>query len=117
MIIHAAAESARGTVPGTFAIALAADGERDLLRLEERLARAGIPHSAFREPDPPYCGELMAVGIEPVMDRREVKRFVKRFSLLGGHCGRVAQLPERGSRPRSLVQVQPRPSCSCSSIG
>ena len=96
MIIHASAESSRGTTPGTFAVALAANGERDLLRLEERLVAADIPHSAFREPDAPYYGALMAVGIEPVIDRKQVKRFVGRFSLLGGHCGWVAQLSERG---------------------
>lgn len=96
MIIHASAESSRGTVPGTFAIALVADSELDLLRLEQKLLGAGVPHSAFREPDPPYNGALMAVGIEPVTDRKRVKRFVGRFSLLGGHCGWVAQLSERG---------------------
>lgn len=84
MILHAAAESSNGTIPGkTYAVALSSKGEEALLRLEERLCFEGIPHSAFREPDPPYCNALMAIGINPVEDRRMVRRFVKNFPLLG----------------------------------
>jgi hypothetical protein len=86
MIIHAAGESACGVVPGTFAVALAAKNERELLKLEARLRGANVPHSAFREPDPPWGGALMSIGIEPVQDRRAVRRFLRGFSLLGaGH--------------------------------
>lgn len=83
MAIHAAAESAKGTCPGTHVVALSAEGEAELLRLEQRLTFEQIPHSAFREPDVPWNGALMAVGIEPVEDRRMVRRFLKGFSLLG----------------------------------
>jgi len=83
MILHAAAESSSGTVPGTFAVALSAPNEESLLELETKLAWAQIHHSAFREPDPPHNGALMAIGINPVGDRRMVRRFLKGFPLVG----------------------------------
>ncbi len=83
MLIHASAESSNGTVPGTYAIALSAESEEALSRLEQKLIWAGVPHSAFREPDAPYYGALMSIGIEPVEDRRMVRRFLKGFPLLG----------------------------------
>lgn len=83
MIIHAAGESAVNVTPGTYAVALSACNERQLLKLEERLTWEQVPHAAFREPDPPWNGSLMAVGIEPVDNRRVVQRFLKGFYLIG----------------------------------
>jgi len=83
MILHAAAESALGTAPGTFAVALSAPNAESLEQLEQKLTFAQIAHSAFREPDPPFNGALMAIGINPVEDRRMVRRFIKGFPLVG----------------------------------
>jgi hypothetical protein len=44
---------------------LSIQDEAALLRLEEDLKLAGIPHRAIREPDAPYNGALMAIGIQP----------------------------------------------------
>jgi len=64
--IHAAGESSDGNVPkGTYAIALAARDELHLHRVEKKLRASGIPHVAIREPDAPYFGALMAIGIAP----------------------------------------------------
>lgn len=82
MIIHAAGESANNVTAGTFAVALGASSEQQLLKLEERLTWEQVPHAAFREPDAPFNGALMSIGIEPV-DRRHVRRFLKNFSLIG----------------------------------
>ena len=49
MLIHAAGESSPGNLPrGTFAIALAAKSEFQLLALEQRLISQNIPHAAIR---------------------------------------------------------------------
>ena len=101
MLIHAAAESAKDIVPGTFAIALWADSEEDLLCLEEKLFEAGIAHSSYRESDQPYSNELMAVGIQPV-ERRVVKRFVRKFKLVG-HGGAMGIGHSVGSSPASSI--------------
>ena len=86
MIIHASAESIREIVPrGTFAVALESPNEERLLKLEEKLIREGISHIAFREPD--YDNQLMSVGLEPVSDRRMVRRLLKGFSMYGGNHG------------------------------
>lgn len=47
-----------------------------------QLQRRGIAHRAIREPDPPYCGALMAIGIEPVVDRRVLKKVTGSLPLL-----------------------------------
>lgn len=85
MIIHAAGESAHGVVPGTYAVALVAKDERELLKVESRLKEADVPYAAFREPDHPWNGSLMSIGIEPVKDRRMVRRLLRGLSLLGAN--------------------------------
>ena len=42
---------------------------------------AGVAHRAIRESDPPYDGELLAIGLEPA-PREEVRAFVSSLPLL-----------------------------------
>ncbi|HLT39279.1 MAG TPA: hypothetical protein VK034_23505 [Enhygromyxa sp.] len=82
-LIHAAGESAGGRLPeSTIAVALAARDEAQLVEIEQQLRRSAIPHRAIREPDPPWHGALMAIGIEPVADRGAVRRVIGSLSLL-----------------------------------
>ena len=83
MIVHAAGESAVNVKQGTYAVVLAARDEAHITNLEKRLQLQSIPHAAFREPDR-NC-ELMSIGINPVEDRRSVRRFLRGFSLFGGN--------------------------------
>jgi len=83
MIVHAAGESATDVQRGTFAVVLGAQDEAHLNKLEKRLQLQSIPHAAFREPDRNY--ELMSIGINPVEDRRTVRRFLRGFPILGGN--------------------------------
>jgi len=83
MLVHAAANSHTGTAPDTRAVVLTTPSENGLLCLERRLLFEGINHHAFREPDPPYNGQLMAIGIAPANDSRIVRPLLKGFSLLG----------------------------------
>lgn len=76
MIIHAAANSSLGTSPETYAVALYARGEQELLRLERQLCFDQVPHCAYRDP------ELMAIGINP-LPRYIVRRYTKTFTLIG----------------------------------
>ena len=65
-LIHAAGESSTGDLEeGTFAIALSARDEADLLAIADRLSAASIQYTAIREPDAPYDGQLMALGLRP----------------------------------------------------
>jgi hypothetical protein len=87
MIAHAAAISAHGTHDETHVLVLEAPGEFELLRLESQLRGVlGDWVEAFRELDPPYNGQLMSIGIEPVAwhyaDPRTIRRFLKKFPLL-----------------------------------
>lgn len=80
--IHAAGESSPGQLPeNTYAVALAAENEEDLLVLEFKLKRAGIPHKTIREPDEPYLGAAMAIGIVPC-GRSTVRKLLSRFPLI-----------------------------------
>lgn len=82
-LTHAAGESSPGKLPsGTRAIVLAVDSERALALLEERLRQAGLDHVAIREPDPPWSGALMAIGLMPVRTTAQVRRVLARLPLL-----------------------------------
>ncbi len=79
-LIHAAGESSPGDLSsGTYAIALAAKSELQLLALEQRLISQNIPHAAIREPD--WDGQLMAIGIAPC-DRSIVRKEVSQLPLI-----------------------------------
>ena len=82
-LIHAAGASSPGALPpDTRAIALMVDGEAELALLAERLELASVPHVMIREPDPPWSGALMAIGIPPLADPRAARRVLARLSLL-----------------------------------
>jgi hypothetical protein len=82
MIVHAAGESAAGLEAGTHAVALHASPE-ELGALERELRWHGVAHAAIREPDPPWCGALMAIGVTPARDRR-VRRLLAHLPLVRG---------------------------------
>lgn len=72
-LVHAAGESAGGELPpGVRAVVLAVPDERSLVRVAARLHDLGVPHRVIREPDPPWCGAAMAIGMCPIAetDRR-----------------------------------------------
>ncbi len=80
--VHAAGESSTGNLPdGTRAVVLAAENQAKLLAIERNLLENGIVFTAIREPDPPYLGELMAIGIKPT-DKSSVYPFLKKLPLL-----------------------------------
>jgi hypothetical protein len=83
-MIHAAGESVSDPVPkGTHAVALMARSEQDLERIERGLQDNDVPHVAVREPDEPWCGALMAIGIRPMpATNPNLRRAVKRLPLL-----------------------------------
>lgn len=82
-LIHAAGESSPGNLPtGTRAVALAVDDESSLERIEARLIQKEIPHIAIREPDLPWNGAIMAIGLHPVIDRKPIRKVLGRLPLL-----------------------------------
>lgn len=65
--LHAATESLR-RLPvdtDTHAAILVAETSADLERLSETLRGAGIHHALILEPDAPYHGAAVALGVEP----------------------------------------------------
>lgn len=80
-VTHAAGESAGcPTSPGTYAVVLQAPQDR-LEALERLLEAQGVPFRAIRESDPPYSGELMAIGLQPAR-KDQVQKYVSNLPLL-----------------------------------
>lgn len=82
-IIHAAGHSAGvGQLhQSTYAVALSCRDEGDLRALAERLKAAGVPLHLIHEPDAPYNGQLMAIGLEPNYKSR-FKKFLSNLPLI-----------------------------------
>lgn len=81
-IAHAAGESAPGDLPsGTHAIVLAAASELDLGKLADKLDAYGVEFVRVLEPDAPYGGALMALGLRP-RRKEEVRRYLSSLPLL-----------------------------------
>lgn len=65
-IVHAAGESSPGNLPeSTHAVVLAVPGEEALERIFVRLVRSQVAFKAICEPDAPWNGQMMAIGLVP----------------------------------------------------
>jgi len=67
---------------GTHAVALGADDEAGLHTVERRLLELQVPHKAVREPDEPWCGALMAIGVVPMVPTKQLRKATRRLQLL-----------------------------------
>lgn len=82
MLVHAAGESAPGDLPPTtYAVVLAVPTESELARVADLLERKDIAFVAIREPDPPWSGQLMALGCRPG-EKGVVGRWLSHLPLL-----------------------------------
>ena len=57
------------------------DDREQIPGIVNSLKTLGVPHRAIREPDPPYRGELLAIGLEPAV-RSKVSHYVSSLPLL-----------------------------------
>ena len=85
--IHAAGWSAQladaqSASPPTIAVALAASPD-ELAALARRLASAGVRHVLVHEPDEPWRGALMAIGVVP-SPRAVVRHHLAHLRLVRG---------------------------------
>lgn len=83
-IVHAAGESAALVPPTqtTHAVVLQADDEAVLQALEAILRLAQVAFVAIREPDAPFFGQLVAIGLAPIQRTSRLKKILSRFQLL-----------------------------------
>jgi len=64
--VHAAGESSDGKLkPGTYAVALGVETEKQLHALADELEAKGVPVHRVEESHGKYAGQLMALGIAP----------------------------------------------------
>jgi hypothetical protein len=107
-VVHAAGESARlaARLPrGTHAVVLGASGEA-LRALERTLTSAGIPHAAIREPDPPYAGALLAIGVQPA-PRASLRRHLGKLRLLAENARDRARPNDSATAANEAAHVEP----------
>ena len=91
-VTHAAGASAarwgfqsdapRGLPEDTHAVVLSVPGEPELHVIAAALRAAGVRLLEVREPDPPWDGALMALGLLPVRDRSSIRQVLSRLPLL-----------------------------------
>ena len=82
MLVHAAGESSPGNLPeNTHAIVLIVPDEPALAALAERLGKFGVAHVTIREPDAPWNGAMMSIGVVPAR-REDLKRHLSSLPLL-----------------------------------
>jgi hypothetical protein len=82
-VIHAAGESSPGNLPeATHAVALHAKDEAQLLKIERALHEAGFQFKAIREPDAPWSGALMAIGLSPVTRSPTLRQLLGKLPLV-----------------------------------
>lgn len=70
--------------------------ERQLREIARKLQLNGIQHVAIQEIDPPWDGQMTAIGIVPLSDRTQVKKILSSLPLLGktnmpGQCENAQQ--------------------------
>lgn len=76
----------------TTIIVMGARNEAKLLKFEKKLQALGIPYVADREPDAPYFGQLMSIGLWPGLhgDLTEVVNDFQRFKFNFGSANESA---------------------------
>ena len=70
-------------VTKTIAVVLSARNEARLAWLERQLKKHKIKHKAIREPDAPWDGQLMAIGLHPCERSELLAKLFKDYQLLG----------------------------------
>lgn len=81
-LVHAAGESSPGKLPPhTFAFALVVKDEAELKELGWQLFKNGVPHRSIYEPDAPWNGQMMAIGVVPG-PRPFLRKFFSKLPLL-----------------------------------
>jgi peptidyl-tRNA hydrolase len=80
--VHAAGESAQNTEipPNTHAVVLAVPDEKTLLAMEEKLKQHFIEFKSINEPDMPWNGQLMCIGIKP-QPRKKIRKLLANLPL------------------------------------
>jgi hypothetical protein len=59
---------------------LAAADEASLLAIEDKLLRHGVEFVSIREPDAPWNGQLMTIGIKP-QPREKIRKLLSNLPL------------------------------------
>lgn len=82
MLVHAAGESSPGDLPdGTYAVVLAVADEASLEKVAAHLRKNGVTFVSITEPEPPWDGALMALGLHPKR-KEELRRYLSSLPLL-----------------------------------
>ncbi len=68
--------------PNTHIVILQTPDEATMAAYETKLMMSGLRFRAIREPDAPYNGQLMAIGIEPQVRSKLIRKILGGLPLL-----------------------------------
>lgn len=87
-IVHAVGESLNEPhKANTHSVVLSVPNEDALREAVRRLGLYGVRHKVIIEPDKPWNGQRMAIGVFPVWDREYVKKALSSLPLLKERSG------------------------------
>ncbi len=84
-LTHAAGETSQNKL-GMRAVVLQAESEHHLVYLSCRLNQTCVHHKLVRDPDPPWDGAAMAIGVYPVQSDHKIG-VLRKLKLYGGIDG------------------------------
>jgi hypothetical protein len=104
-ITHAAGESIEKELPpGTNAVVLECENETQLRGIAKKLSLAGIPHIPIQEIDPPWNGQMTAIGCVPLNDRSVIKKILSSLPLLGSRKALGVRKDTPSANAQTLVE-------------
>lgn len=80
---------------------LACKNETQLREIAKKLSLSAISHICIQEIDPPWNGQMTAIGVVPLQDRQPVKKILSSLPLLG----RVSKDTQLKANPKRHAQI------------
>lgn len=82
MIVHAAGITGGPHAAPAHAVVLSVPNADALLAVASQLEASAVPHHLVNEPDPPWSGAPMAIGIDPATPFDTFQHVTRRLQLL-----------------------------------
>lgn len=97
--MHAAGESSPGNLSsGTYAVVLSTEDDLELMQVADRLRAAGLEHVCIFESDAPWLGQLMAIGVKPLL-RSQGRKVLSSIPLYRESTFASGPVNRTGSKP------------------
>lgn len=80
--VHAAEYSTPHPIPDNMnAVILGIPNKEELFKIGQELTALDINHTCIYEPDPPFLGEMTAIGVSPIYKTEITERIFRKYKL------------------------------------